>query len=64
MSLGATLVASLLVTLARPSTWPMALATFLLIVLYQVEKAFHEHDEDGSGDDAAVDPGPGGSAPA
>lgn len=30
MSLGATLVASLLVTLARPATWPLALATFLL----------------------------------
>lgn len=30
MSLGATLVASLLVALARPSTWPMALATFLV----------------------------------
>lgn len=30
MSLGATLVASLLVTLARSATWPLALATFLL----------------------------------
>ena len=30
MSLGATLVASLLVTLARPATWPLGLATFLL----------------------------------
>jgi hypothetical protein len=30
VSLGATLVASLLVTLARPATWPLALATFLL----------------------------------
>ena len=30
MTLGATLVASLLVSLARPTTWPLALATFLL----------------------------------
>ncbi|HEX6868926.1 MAG TPA: hypothetical protein VF119_08980 [Candidatus Limnocylindrales bacterium] len=30
MSLGATLVASFLVALARPTTWPLALATFLL----------------------------------
>jgi hypothetical protein len=30
MTLGATLVASLLVTLARPVTWPLALAAFLL----------------------------------
>jgi hypothetical protein len=30
MTVGATLVASLLVTLARPATWPLALATFLL----------------------------------
>jgi hypothetical protein len=30
VSVGATLVASLLVTLARPATWPLALATFLL----------------------------------
>jgi hypothetical protein len=30
MSLGAALTASLLVTLARPSTWPLALAAFLL----------------------------------
>ena len=30
MNLGATLVASFLVTLVRPATWPLALATFLL----------------------------------
>ncbi len=30
MTLGATLLISLLVVLARPSTWPLALATFLL----------------------------------
>ena len=30
MTVGATLVASLLVSLARPATWPLALATFLL----------------------------------
>jgi hypothetical protein len=30
VTIGATLVASLLVTLARPVTWPLALATFLL----------------------------------
>ncbi len=30
MTLGATLVASLLVTLARPATWALALATFLI----------------------------------
>lgn len=30
MTLGATLLLSLLVVLARPSTWPLALATFLL----------------------------------
>jgi hypothetical protein len=30
MTVGATLVASLLVTLARPATWPLALATFLI----------------------------------
>lgn len=30
MTVGATLVASLLVTLARPATWPLALATFLV----------------------------------
>lgn len=30
MTVGATLVASLLATLARPATWPLALATFLI----------------------------------
>ena len=30
MTVGATLVASLLLALARPRTWPLALATFLL----------------------------------
>lgn len=30
MSLGATLLASFLVTLGRPATWPLALATFLI----------------------------------
>ena len=30
MTLGATLVASLMVSLTRPATWPLALATFLL----------------------------------
>jgi hypothetical protein len=30
MTVGATLVASLLVTLARPATWPLGLATFLI----------------------------------
>jgi hypothetical protein len=30
MTVGATLVASLLVTLARPTTWPLALTTFLM----------------------------------
>ncbi len=36
------------------------IATFLLIVLYQVEKAFHEQDEDESDDGVVSDPVAGG----